>query len=197
MKKQTYKGISVEEALRRASEEFNISEDDLVVKVEDDEVEVTVGIDGIEKGKKYLQMILDFNNVEGMIEKRIHDEVVEFYIEAKDFNGVLIGKGSKHLIALQNLVGTIINNYYAPDEQRVVKIDIAGYRHRREANLEKLAVDYARKVVKNKKSFTLEGLNSYERKIIHDKLSTWNRLKTHSEGTEPNRVLIIEYTGRK
>ena len=38
---------------------------------------------------------------------------VELNIEAGDFNGVLIGKNSKHLIALQALVSSIINNYYA------------------------------------------------------------------------------------
>ena len=47
MKTKVYKGIPEDEALQLASKEFGISEDDLVVKVENDEVEVTVGIDGI------------------------------------------------------------------------------------------------------------------------------------------------------
>ena len=132
MKTKVYKGILEDEALRLASEEFGISEDDLVVKVENDEVEVTVGIDGIEKGKQYIQTILRNNNVRGMIEKRVRDNVVELNIEAGDFNGVLIGKNSKHLIALQVLVSSIINNYYDADEQLVVKVDVSGYRKRRE-----------------------------------------------------------------
>jgi spoIIIJ-associated protein len=196
MKTKTYKGILEDEALRLASEEFGISEDDLVVKVENDEVEVTVGIDGIEKGKQYIQTILRNNNVRGMIEKRVRDNVVELNIEAGDFNGVLIGKNSKHLIALQVLVSSIINNYYDADEQLVVKVDVGGYRKRRESNLERLAVEYGKQVSKSKQSVTLDGLNSYERKIIHDRLSTWNDLRTHSEGEEPNRFLIIEYVGK-
>ena len=196
MKTKTYKGILEDEALRLASEEFGISEDDLVVKVENDEVEVTVGIDGIEKGKQYIQTILRNNNVRGMIEKRVRDNVVELNIEAGDFNGVLIGKNSKHLIALQVLVSSIINNYYDADEQLVVKVDVGGYRKRRESNLERLAVEYGKQVSKSKQSVTLDGLNSYERKIIHDRLSTWNELRTHSEGEEPNRFLIIEYVGK-
>ena len=196
MKTKVYKGILEDEALRLASEEFGISEDDLVVKVENDEVEVTVGIDGIEKGKQYIQTILRSNNVRGMIEKRVRDNVVELNIEAGDFNGVLIGKNSKHLIALQVLVSSIINNYYDADEQLVVKVDVGGYRKRRESNLERLAVEYGKQVSKSKQSVTLDGLNSYERKIIHDRLSTWNDLKTHSEGEEPNRFLIIEDVGK-
>ena len=196
MKTKVYKGILEEEALQLASKEFGISEDDLVVKVENDEVEVTVGIDGIEKGRQYIQAILKANDVDGMIEKRVRDEVVEFNIEAGDFNGVLIGKNSKHLISLQILVSSIINNYYAADEQLIVKVDVGGYRKRRESNLERLAVEYGKQVSKSKQSVTLDGLNSYERKIIHDRLSTWNDLRTHSEGEEPNRFLIIEYVGK-
>ena len=196
MKTTVYKGILEDEALQLASKEFGISEDDLVVKVENDEVEVTVGIDGIEKGKQYIQSILKCNNVNGMIEKRVRDNVVELNIEAGDFNGVLIGKNSKHLIALQALVSSIINNYYDADEQLVVKVDAGGYRKRRESNLERLAVEYGKQGAKSKQSVTLDGLNSYERKIIHDRLSTWNELRTHSEGVEPNRYLIIEYVGK-
>ena len=88
MKTKVYKGIPEDEALQLASKEFGISEDDLVVKVENDEVEVTVGIDGIEKGKQYLQAILRNNNIDGMIEKRVRDNIVEFNIEAGSFNGV-------------------------------------------------------------------------------------------------------------
>lgn len=196
MKTKVYKGILEDEALKLASQEFGISEDDLVVKVENDEVEVTVGIDGIEKGKQYIQTILRNNNVNGMIEKRVRDNVVELNIEAGDFNGILIGKNSKHLIALQVLVSAIINNYYDENEQMIVKLDVGGYRKRREGNLERLAVEYGKQVTKSKQSVTLDGLNSYERKIIHDRLSTWNNLKTHSEGEEPNRFLIIEYVGK-
>ena len=181
MKTKVYKGILEDEALQLASKEFGISEDDLVVKVENDEVEVTVGIDGIEKGKQYIQTILKCNNVNGMIEKRVRDNVVELNIEAGDFNGVLIGKNSKHLIALQALVSSIINNYYDADEQLVVKVDAGGYRKRRESNLERLAVEYGKQVAKSKQSVTLDGLNSYERKIIHDRLSTWNELRTQKK----------------
>lgn len=196
MKTKVYKGILEDEALQLASKEFGISEDDLVVKVENDEVEVTVGIDGVEKGKQYIQSILRNNNVNGMIEKRVRDNIVELNIEAGDFNGVLIGKNSKHLIALQVLVSSIINNYYDEDEQMIVKIDVGGYRRRRESNLERLAVEYGKQVSKSKQSVTLDGLNAYERKIIHDRLSTWKELRTHSEGEEPNRFLIIEYVGK-
>ncbi len=209
MKTKAYEVKNEDEALALASKEFGLSEDELVVKILSEkkgflgigsskEVEVTVGIDPIEKGKRYLQTILEQNQVEdGFVEKIVRDNVVEYNISAGDFNGILIGKNSKHMIALQILVSSVVNAYYGDDEARIVKVDVGGYRRRRESNLERLAVEYGKQVVKTRQSVTLDGLNSYERKIVHDRLSTWRDLKTHSEGEEPNRFLIIEYVGKK
>ena len=56
-----------------------------------------------------------------------------------------------------------------------------------------MAVDFAKQVLKTKQVIKLDNLNAYERKIIHDRLATWNNISTHSEGEEPNRYLFIEY----
>ncbi len=200
MKTKVYEVKEIEEALQLASEEFGISEDELIEKIISEkglinktrEVEITVCIDPLEKGKRYLQQILKDNNVEGMIEKRVRDNVVEYSIDADDFNGVLIGKNSRHLIALQTLISSIINKYYEDDEQMIVKVDVGGYRQRRESHLERMAVEFGKQVSKTKQVIKLDNLNSYERKIIHDKLSTWKDVTTHSEGEGNERVLFIE-----
>ncbi len=203
MKKKTYEVKTVSEAIELAVIDLGISESELTAEVINEkkgflglggklEVEVKPNIDGIEKGKQYIQMLLESNNVQGFIEKRVRGNVVEFNIDAGDFNGVLIGKNSKHLVALQTLINLIINSYYEEDNQMVVRLDIGGYRRRRENQLERLAVDFGKQVAKTKQEIKLDNLNSYERKIIHDKLSTWKDVQTRSEGEEPNRFLIIE-----
>ncbi len=200
MKTKIFEVKEVDEALQLASEEFGISEDDLIEKIirdkdsENDtmEVEITVCIDPIEKGKRYIQQILTDNGVEGVIEKRVRDNVVELSVDAGDFNGVLIGKNSRHLSALQTLVSAIINKYYDDDEQIVVKVDVGGYRRRHESTLERMAVEYGKQVAKTKQVIALDNLNAYERKIIHDRLSTWKDVSTHSEGEGIDRVLYIE-----
>ena len=55
-----------------------------------------------------------------------------------------------------------------------------------------MAVEFGKQVAKTKQIIKLDNLNSYERKIIHDKLSTWKDVQTHSEGEEGERVLFIE-----
>lgn len=200
MKTKIYEVKEVEDALKLASEDFGISEDELIEKIISDtdeekgtmEVEITVCIDPIEKGKRYIQQILADNGVEGIIEKRVRDNLVELSVDAGEFNGVLIGKNSRHLSALQTLVSAIINKYYEEDEQIVVKVDVGGYRRRHEATLERMAVEYGKQVAKTKQTIMLDNLNAYERKIIHDKLSTWKDVETHSEGEGTERVLYIE-----
>ena len=121
---------------------------------------------------------------------------IEFSIDVKDMNGVFIGKNSKHLLAIQTLLNIIVNKYYSEEEQKTVLLDVGRYRKRREATLEKMAVDYAKQVTKTKQVIKIDRLNAYERKIIHDKLSTWTTVTTHSEGEEPNRCLWIEYKAK-
>ena len=55
-----------------------------------------------------------------------------------------------------------------------------------------MAVEFGKQVVRTKQEIKLDNLNSYERKIIHDKLSSWKDVKTHSVGEEPDRYLIIQ-----
>lgn len=157
------------------------------------EVEATVKVDGIEKGKEYIKMILATNGVEGFVEKKVRDNNVEFNVDAGDYNGYLIGKNSRNLIALQTLVSAVVNHYYSEEEYKVVLVDVGGYKKRRERNLESMAVEWGKQVARSKDSMTITNLNSYERKIIHNKLSTWKDVTTHSEGEGQERVLIIEY----
>lgn len=155
------------------------------------EVEADIKVDGIEEGRKYIQSILDYNGATGYIEKKVRGNNVELNVEAGNFNGYLIGHNSRNLIALQTLISTIVNRYYDEDDKKIVLVDVGGYKKKREKSLEHMAVEWGKQVVKTKKAVTVTDLNAYERKIIHNKLSTWNEIETHSEGETPNRVLII------
>lgn len=203
MKRKIYEVKNIDEAKEIAPKDLGIALDDLSFNILSEkkgflgiggkvEVEVLCEVDGVQRGKEYIQMILDANNVKGFIEKKVRGNSVEFDIDAGDFNGYLIGKGSHTLIALQNIVSTVINNYYDEENKYIVFVDVNGYKKKREKRLEKMAVDFGKEVAKTKQPIKLDNLNAYERKIIHNKLSTWKDVTTHSEGEEPNRYLIIE-----
>ena len=193
MKTKIYDVSTCEEALELAAIDFGVDKEELDASKVDGGVEVITIVDGVDKAKAYLQNILDAFGAKGYIEKMTRGNTIEFNVDVKDMNGVFIGKNSKHLLAIQTLLNIIANKYYSDEEQKTILLDVGRYRKRREATLEKMAVDFAKQVVKTKQVIKLDNLNAYERKIIHDKLSTWNNVTTHSEGEEPNRCLLIEY----
>ena len=201
--KKVFEVKTLEEAKKQAVLELELPEEDLKFEVIKEtkgflgigskiEVEVSVVTDGIEAGKKYIKQILEFNGVEGFVEKKVRENNVEFNVDAGDFNGYLIGKNSRNLIALQTLVSTIVNRYYDKEEKKAVLVDVGGYKKRREKNLESMAVEWGKQVARTKTAITITDLNAYERKVIHNKLSSWKDVKTHSEGEGSGRVLIVE-----
>ena len=119
----------------------------------------------------------------------MRDNVVEYCITTENANGLLIGKNSKTLSALQYITSLIVNQYFDPETENglIVKVDIGDYRRRRDENLEKMATRIAKEVAKTKVPVKLNYMNAYERKVIHNKLSTWRDVTTHSEGVEPQR----------
>ena len=200
---KVYEVKTLEDAQKQAIADFELPLEDLNFEVVKEskgflglgsklEVKVTVTKDGIEAGKDYIKMILTTNGAQGFVEKKVRGDNVEFNVDAGDFNGYLIGKNSRNLIALQTLVSTIVNRYYGEGEKKVVLVDVGGYKRRREKNLEYMAVDWGKQVAKTKTAITITDLNAYERKIVHNKLSTWKDVTTHSEGEGQERVLIIE-----
>ena len=72
-----------------------------------------------------------------------------------------------------------------------VKLDTENYRARRKETLENLAKNIAFKVKRSKRSFALEPMNPYERRIIHATLQNDKYVSTKSEGEEPYRKVIV------
>lgn len=199
MKEKMYTGTSLSEIEELAVCELGVPKEDMyfdVISESEEKVQVNVLVDAnpVKKGKDFLEQYLKNANILGFVERKMRDNVVEYSITTEDANAVLIGKNSKTLASLQNLVSLIVNRYFDLEKESglVVKIDVGDYRKRRDETLEKLATRVAKEVAKTKIPVKLKPMNSYERKVIHNKLADWRDVQTHSEGVEPNRCLIIE-----
>lgn len=115
--------------------------------------------------------------------------VVSFNIDT-DKPGLVIGKHGKIINALQTLAQTI---YQQHERSRVsVVVNVGDYRERRASILENIAERTAERVLRTKQPVFLEPLPAFERKQIHAHLSNNKRIKTHSEGKEPHRYLVVE-----
>lgn len=107
-------------------------------------------------------------------------------------NSALIGKNGKTLSALETLVKNKVNiewGFYPK-----VVLDVENYKEKRIAALERMAVKIAKEVRETKVDAALENMNSYERRIIHNKLANFKGVSTESVGTEPERHIIIKST---
>jgi spoIIIJ-associated protein len=104
--------------------------------------------------------------------------------------GRLIGKHGQTIDAIQYVVNAIVSRRLGEERMPVV-VDAAGYRARRRAALTALAQRSARKALETGVPVGLEPMSAVERKIVHEYLKDEPKVETRSEGTEPQRYVII------
>ena len=103
--------------------------------------------------------------------------------------GMLIGKHGQTLDAIQYLANAIL--FRSRDDRKPVVVDAAGYRARRQATLDTLALRSAERAAATGQRVELDPMTAVERKIVHERLKDDPEVETASEGTEPNRYVVI------
>jgi spoIIIJ-associated protein len=102
--------------------------------------------------------------------------------------GLLIGRHGQTIDAIQYLCNAILAREGAGVS---VVVDAAGYRARREATLTALATTAADQAERTGERVELEPMTAVERKIVHLSLEDRDGVETTSEGTEPNRFVVV------
>ena len=145
--------------------------------------------DLLQEIKDYLLEITKYFDMEVQFETSIRDEIFNITMFS-DKNAILIGKNGQTLKALETLCRAKINSDWNITPKIV--LDVENYKEKREKALERLAIKVAREVRETKIPVALENMNSYERRIIHNKLTNFKGISTTSEGEEPNRHVVIK-----
>ncbi len=101
--------------------------------------------------------------------------------------GLLIGKHGQTIDALQYIANASLHR---SGVHKSVTVDAAGYRERRRVTLEAIAVRGAERAGKGER-VALEPMTAVERKVVHIRLKEFDGVETTSEGTEPNRYVVI------
>ena len=104
--------------------------------------------------------------------------------------GVLIGRHGQTIDAIQYLANAIAHRTHQEDAKEVV-VDAEGYRERRRATLESLAVRSAKRVVAYGERVELEPMTAVERKVVHLRLKEFPGVTTRSDGSEPHRYVVV------
>ena len=145
----------------------------------------------MELAKAWLDGLVYTYNINATVELEPRENDVYANIVGENL-GVLIGYHGEAMEAIQHLLNTHLYNKLKGAKR--VFIDVSGYRAKLTNYLKELAHKIAGRVLENKRSYKLDPMNSFERRIIHEELSQTKNILTHSEGEEPNRYLVIEYT---
>lgn len=143
---------------------------------------------------EFLSKVLSFICEDVHLEqlKDAEEGTVSFEIVGENLGGI-IGRRGETLDALQHLANLAVNR--SGKEKVRVLLDAENYREKREESLSKFAERAASQVLKYKRNKALEPMNAYERHIIHTALQNRENISTSSVGTDPNRRVIINYTG--
>jgi spoIIIJ-associated protein len=140
--------------------------------------------------REVVERILGAIGVRARVSLREDDESLVASLGGGEL-GLVIGKHGQTIDAIQYLVNAIVWRGQVDGRKQVV-VDAAGYRARREATLEALAVRSAERVASSARSVELEPMTAVERKVVHLRLKEFPGVATRSEGTEPNRFVVIE-----
>ncbi|MDI6799432.1 MAG: RNA-binding cell elongation regulator Jag/EloR [Actinomycetota bacterium] len=135
-----------------------------------------------------LQKVLDAFGLEAEVDCEETEGVLKYSISGDDL-GIIIGRRGSTLQALQLILSIVENK--DEENKRFISLDIEEYRARLETSLASLAERMAEKAVREARPVSLRPMSAFERKIIHESLHDDPRVKTESDGVDPERRVII------
>lgn len=198
MNKYYYEAKTKEAAIDLALEELKITEEDLIVN----NVEEKSGL--LKKSVKI--EVLNMNEIIAFIKDTVSEITKNMAAESNlevrrrennisitifsDNNSILIGKNGKNVASLQLLIRQMVNSKL--NSPLGIIIDVGNYKEKRVKSIEHLAKRLAREAYKTKTEVTMDSMNSYERRIVHEALANDKYVYTESVGEEPNRKVVIK-----
>lgn len=200
MEKNRFSGKTYEEALEKAKITLQELEENLMVKeitkksgmFKKVEIEVIEKREIIKFIKNYIYSFLNDMGYSVNMEQKVVDNIPTYTIFS-DNDSLIIGKNGKNLQALSHYIQQVVIKEIGEPYKFI--IDVSEYRKNKDKNLERLAKNIAKEVSSTKVEATLDSMNSYERRVIHNALKDHKYVYTESIGEEPNRKVVIKPKG--
>jgi spoIIIJ-associated protein len=139
--------------------------------------------------RELLERVLATLALEATVRVEDEGEQVRATVSGSDL-GVLIGRHGQMIDSLQYLANAMAHRAVGEERRRIV-VDAAGYRARRASALESLARRTAEQASATGRRVELEPMSAVERRIVHEVLKDDPEVTTASEGTEPNRYVVV------
>ena len=184
-----------EHAAAPVAEETAPAEETADPAAEGEEPEVPINIEENAKVKAavdYLKEVIALMGVENVTFSAVQKgEATIIRLDGEKL-GALIGRRGETMESLSYLASLVANRL----EGDYIKLglDVAGYRDKRESDLTALAQRIGAKVRKTGRSFAMEPMNPYERRIIHSAISKMEGVRSESKGEGRDRRVVIYST---
>jgi spoIIIJ-associated protein len=142
-----------------------------------------------ERVRELLEHVSEALGVEATVEVTDDGETIQGTLVGEDL-GLFIGRHGATIDAVQHLAFKVAAQAAGGPAPRVV-VDAAGYRERRAQTLHRQADQAAEDALRTSRPVALDAMNAMERKVVHEYLKERSGVETYSEGTEPDRHLVI------
>lgn len=201
-----YKGKTIEEAVAKASEELGLSVGEfsqevlelgskgfLGIGAKEAVVKICYTPDACQCVRSYLEGLFEKMGIEDVaMDITVEEETVAIQVTGDNANLLMKNRG-EGVDALQLLLSLIVNRDCG--EYYKISFNVNDYKEKTKNRLEALALKTAGQVVKNRRKTTLPPMTSFQRRIIHSKLQDYQDITTYSIGEDPNRRVVVSYSG--
>ena len=202
LKKYVVEGKTEEENINKFMEENNFASNEIIV--------INSEVDNsLFKGKKatttftsksdlkkfikeYLITLGNLMNLDINVELREQEFGYSIQLICEN-NSILIGKEGRTISSIQTLLRQTVESNL--NKSVKINIDVANYKENKLKKLEKQVKYIAKEVLSSKVDVSLDPMNSYERRMIHNLISNYKDLETESIGEGKERHIVIKYIG--
>lgn len=161
--------------------------------------------EALEKAGEVTKNILDIIGIEHSVETSETDSAIEVDLKVEESQGLLIGKYGETLRNLEYIVSRIVSAKTGkqPNRGKRISIDVNNYKRERENDIEKKAVEAAKKVMESGRPFTFHRMQAYERKVVYTAIKSMSgiRYETKEDGNAKKITFLPdkqrETNGRK
>lgn len=200
LKSHRFEGKNSEEVLNKALNELNASTNEVYYNITEEtsgglfkskkySVDIILKEDVVEYVKSYLKEITELMGIKVEFETQKRENYIKVNM-VSDSSSILIGKNGRTMSSLQDLLRQSIQSNIGVRVN--VILDANDYKEKQQRNIERLAVKLAKDVVKTGIEVKMDRMNSFERRLVHNRLTEFKGVTTISEGEEPNRYVIIK-----
>ena len=203
---QIFTAKTIEEAVDLAAAELNLSKDSFSYEIEEypskgflgigskpAKIKVTYELSVAGTIRSYIDGLFGIIGISGCTTEITEEgDHIQVQIDGEEAELFLKRQGEA-VEALQMLIAMTLNK--EEKNKYKVTLNINDFREQNKQRLEHLASKTAKQVLRTKKRVTLAPMSAYQRRIVHSALQEEKDITTFSIGDEPNRRVVVSYSG--